>query len=919
MLCFYNVGDFLFIIMLKAEHVQDASLATKGVYFFALTLGCIVLGMFGTLFNIEPGFASAIWPAAGFTIACLLAFGRFALMPLFIGTLLVNSYNSGFFSSPFELSNFFWNALRSAGAILQCIFAYSLIKRFCYFPLNLQHAETLVKMLLVAGPFACVVSSSLGAWSLLQQGFVHLDSLLFVWFTWWVGDTVGVLFFLPLCIFLFKSKQYIEVSHKAWVLASSAVLFIIVCWTFNYSRSVYYDNLKNQFVNITEQELLAMQLLKNSVENDLKALAVLMQTGHKITINEFEQYSHFLSNQFELYRALGWVDYIETNQVPEWQKKLEQAGISGAKIKQAPGSVVIENILLPISLIAPYRANAPAIGLDIYSHPVASVAALKAIKLKKPIATAPLVLAQQTNKATGNVVYFPVYDRHDSSKLLGLSEVVLEVDVIIERLLSDSRHKHSFSYTLSDLSKQDIWYSYTPEIAHSSHQLHFKSEYQIDWFGRSWKISFESSERFENSSKDWLSWLTLTIGLVLAAMGMAFTMILAGFNEQLRVQVDKQTARLEELVVELKHADQVKSEFLANMSHEIRTPLNGILGTLQLLLKSPLSEKHYELVVNALGSSRSLLAILNDILDLSKLEAGKMAIEYAPFSMKQLIEQVVKNQANSAKTKGLLLDYEIEPSFSQYRNGDNTRIKQVLENIVSNAIKFTSEGEVRIHISAQESNVVSIVVKDTGIGLSDEQMSRLFKRFEQADSSTTRKYGGTGLGLAISKQLVTLMKGDISVQSQLHKGSEFTLVLPLEAVSADMVRNEEVYNDLPELREFKILVAEDNQVNRLVLNAMLEPTHAGVSFAENGLIATKMAESQHYDLILMDIQMPEMDGVQACKIIKEHSPNLPIVALTANVMEQDVKMYLSSGFKAHLGKPIEIDQLMVLLKRLLNA
>ena len=908
------------MVMLKAEGIQDAPFTIKSGYFSGITISCFVLGLFGTLFNIEPGFASAIWPAAGWSVACLLAFGRFSLLPLFFGTLLANLYNSGFFGVPFDFSNLFWNALRSAAAVLQCIFAYSLMKRFCRFPLNFQNAETLIKALLFAGPIASIVSSSFGAWSLLQQGFIQSDSLLFVWFTWWVGDTVGVLFFLPLCTFLFKSRSYTEVSHKSWILASACLLFITVCWTFNYSRNVYYDNHYTRFANITEQKLVSMQLLKNSIENDLKALGVLMQTGHTMNIDEFEHYSYFLSDDFELYRALGWVDFVRTENLAAWQKSLAQSGIADAKIKQAPGSNEIEDILLPISLIAPYKANAPAIGLDVMSHPIAGPAAAKAIKQKTPIATAPLVLAQQANKATGNVVYFPVFDKNDPDRLLGLSEVVLEINVIVERILSTSRYKHSFSYTLSDLSKQDFWYSYTPEVKHDLHDLHFTTEYQIDWFGRSWKLSFESTESFENNNKDWLSWLTLTIGLIVAALGMSFTMILAGFNEQLRVRVDKQTAQLEELVVELKQADKVKSEFLANMSHEIRTPMNGILGTLQLLLKTALSEKNHELVASALGSSRSLLAILNDILDLSKLEAGKVKIESAPLSIKSLIDQVIRNQSRAAKAKELQLSIEIASEVWLFRQGDSTRIKQVLENIISNAIKFTSDGEVKVTVSEMGDDQVVITVKDTGIGLSDEQIARLFNRFEQADASTTRKYGGTGLGLSISEQLVGLMGGEISVSSQLHHGSSFEVVLPLIKTPAEQViETAEVHAALPDLQEYKILVAEDNQVNRLVINAMLAPTQASIDFAENGLQATQMATNQHYDLVLMDIQMPEMDGVQACQIIKEQLPKLPIVALTANVMEQDVKTYLSSGFTAHLGKPIEIDGLMSLLKRLLDS
>jgi len=356
-------------------------------------------------------------------------------------------------------------------------------------------------------------------------------------------------------------------------------------------------------------------------------------------------------------------------------------------------------------------------------------------------------------------------------------------------------------------------------------------------------------------------------------------------------------------------ASQAKAEFLANMSHEIRTPMNGLIGTLQLLKNEALSENGLDMLSKALYSSELLLTIINDILDFSKLESGKLKIEKREFNLHKLAEHIRSECSVTARSKGL--DFQVDDRAThQFWEGDTIRIRQILLNLTNNAIKFTENGTVKVTIEENDDGSGLIfTVRDTGIGMSQETLSRLFHRFEQADQSTTRKYGGTGLGLSITKSLIDLMDGDIEARSGLNKGSTFTVNIPAKKsfTGDNEVTEEEI--SVPDLNHAKILVVEDNKVNQYVAKGILQQVNADISFAENGLEAVEAVQTSDFDLILMDIQMPIMDGLEACKIIKENHRDIPIIALTANAFDEDKQHYLSNGFDGYLPKPI-VQQLL---------
>jgi signal transduction histidine kinase/ActR/RegA family two-component response regulator len=678
--------------------------------------------------------------------------------------------------------------------------------------------------------------------------------------------------------------------------------------------------------------------VRRELEANLVALHALRAYLEISPINEsnFAGFAERLITSHSSVRSLEWIPRVESQDRARFE-----AGPGGhfifegdpAKLRPAPA----RPFYLPVQFIYPAFLKLAVIGFDVNGSAGCRRALALTQKTGEPALTEKYPVVEQTADGYGVIAFMPVYRRAGGDEepvLAGFAASVTQVPDIVESGLRRINPRGLDLYVFdrsAPPAKQSLYYHPSPSgtkrgavasealLANTIHE-----QISVSVGGRDWSFVFVPTPEYISAQHSWRPWILLGIGSLLTIAVVLYLLLHVSHTKRTLgllnslENVNRQLAAARDEALE---ASRSKSQFLANMSHEIRTPMNGILASTELVLDTGLTSEQRELISACHVSGQQLLAILNDILDLSRCESGKLTLEQVPFDLHSEVISVMKLYSVIAQQKGVALNLHWSDEAPEWVRGDPTRLRQVLSNLMSNALKFTNDGSVRLTVSSDTGTSpkarLRFLIEDTGVGIPPGTLPNLFSPFVQGDGSTTRRYGGTGLGLAICKQLVALMGGSIDVHSEPGKGSRF--VVHVEFELADPVKPivEHVADRASLPRRLHVLVAEDNPVNQLVAQRLLERHGCSVDVVATGTAAVLRHQVEKYDLILMDCQMPELDGYEAARLIRtlNHQDRVPIIALTAQAFPGDRERCIAAGMDDYVSKPINAAQFIATVRR----
>ncbi len=972
----------------------------------ALAVAYVAVGAAGLTLAIPAGFASPVFPAAGLALVAVLRSGWPAVSAVFLGAAALNTGNA-WWQGHLDPAGTLSGLLIAAGATLQAAAGAWLVRRWLGRAWRTLESEPeALRFLFLGGVLACPVSATVGVGTLAMLGVIASTTVPFAWWTWYLGDTLGVLVFAPLMLSLIERADPLWRERRRRLLAPMLLTLALCALAFYGVARGERQVLANQLQ--TDGQGLAKGIADRLITHRevLSSLRHFIEVTPAFTAGQFEQFTRRTLADNPDISALSFNNLVSAAGRADFERRLAaHTGSAVAAITElGPDRRLVPAAPRPeyvaVRYIVPLVGNQRALGYDILSEPTRRAAIERARATLGMAVTAPIQLVQDAAEHPGVLELLPItVGEAGAVRLLGFAVGVIKVDRLVE-IATRGQVPEGLLVQLTDpLTTMAPAPPRSMEVAgamvvpppHPSPEMgEGESErapganltqnftgrsllYRSDggtevlepargepyWStglrmgDRHWQLRVIPTEGYRQRNRPWVAWAAGAAGFSFVALlqvlmlGMTGRTVLiqrqnaalraseeriARYRDHLEDLVEERTRELARVNAELAEhgrraeaANQAKSAFLAHMSHEIRTPLNGILGMTELALDAPLPPTVRESLETVRHSGQSLLGILNDILDFSKIEAGKLDIESVAFELPELIRRTLATLGPVADAKGLTLAAELAPDLPAGVVGDPGRLRQVLLNLIGNGLKFTEHGGVstRARLLERAGGRVRIrfEVTDTGIGIAPEKQRQIFEPFAQEDASITRRYGGTGLGLSITSRLVRLMGGEIGVQSSPEMGSTFGFTLPFglaEPAPAALPAGSGAPggpgpdpgpSQAAPARVLRVLLVEDNAVNQKVGLGMLRRLGHAVSVAANGQEALERLAAEPFDLVLMDMQMPVMDGLEATRRLRAREaalglPRTRVIATTANAMASDQALCLAAGMDGFISKPL---------------
>ncbi len=810
------------------EDTENETLTTAGylgrVAVFAASY--YLAGKSGLLPAISPGYATAIWPASGVALAAILLFGYRMWPAILLGAILINGELSidGYAQGPLK-----WTVVTlsvAVGSTLQAVASAFLIRRFVGFPNPLNQESAILRFLVLGSPIGCLIAPTWGAVTLLVSGDHQWTTLPLDWFTWWVGDAIGVLIFTPLILVWFARPRKLWRPRRFSLTLALGIAFSLTVSVFMLASEWESKRQRLEFQQQASRITYNLELHLRGYIEVLHSIDNLYSSSSDVSRENFRAFVRRHYQRLHAIQALEWIPYVSDKRRAHFEQEARRDGLTGFRITERSAQKTMipaaqRAEYYPVYYVEPLEGNEAALGFDLASSATRLAALNEARDSGANVATAPITLVQEKGSQAAFLVFLPVYhagrdvaptsvpERRDSLRGFVLG-VFRSGDVIEDAALADLASS-GIELLVEDraaVAGTEVLYDNrshgsTPQVRPESAVNEVRTTTDIEVGGRRWHLSFTPTPGYLAAQATWHLWMVLIGGVLFSGLLGALLLMMSGRTERITQLVEERTIeltrvnadltteiterrRIQQELVEAKlvaeKADRTKSEFLANMSHELRTPLNAIIGYSEIL-KEDADEAQQTSASKDLSQIQTaghhLLGLINDVLDLSKVEAGRMEVSLERFEPQSLINEVVAMVEPLVERNDNKLEVEIVDAGTMYT--DQTKLRQILFNLLSNAAKFTQQGSIVLRCkSLQDAGTtwLEFQVTDSGIGMTEAQMGQVFEAFSQADSSTTRHYGGTGLGLTITKSFCELLGGKIAAESKMGVGSTFTVRVP---------------------------------------------------------------------------------------------------------------------------------------------